>query len=239
MDTIVERCAGLDVHKDTVVATVRIPGAGRRRRQETATYGTTAWQIAALGDWLARSRRHAGLDGSHRRVLEARGAPRGAELPSGLRWSPLVCRSGPVKLGQPDPGDAGEGGSSPDNAGTDRNCQTVRVRQARRDGGRLRGHPNGGRRGGRIEGLRRRCGEAAGEKLGAAPVDRNTVNVGTAPKVPSLRAVQAGSGQAHRRLMPSGWDGVLVVVRARESPVHGEGGQQVRSRGADRPGGRR
>lgn len=53
MDTIVERCAGLDVHKDTVVATARTPGKGRRRRTETATFGTTARQIVALGDWLA------------------------------------------------------------------------------------------------------------------------------------------------------------------------------------------
>ncbi|HVC76281.1 MAG TPA: ISL3 family transposase [Candidatus Micrarchaeaceae archaeon] len=36
--------------------------------------------------------------------------------------------------GQSEPGDAGEGRSSPDNDGTDRHCQTVRVRQARRIG---------------------------------------------------------------------------------------------------------
>ena len=30
MDVIVERCAGLDVHRDNVVATVRVPGSGRR-----------------------------------------------------------------------------------------------------------------------------------------------------------------------------------------------------------------
>jgi transposase len=55
MDTIVERCAGLDVHKDTVVATVRVPaGKGRgRRHTETATFGTTARQVKLLGDWLA------------------------------------------------------------------------------------------------------------------------------------------------------------------------------------------
>jgi transposase len=53
MDAIVERCAGLDAHKDTVVATVRTPGTGRRRRQETATFGTTAREITRLGDWLA------------------------------------------------------------------------------------------------------------------------------------------------------------------------------------------
>jgi hypothetical protein len=36
--------------------------------------------------------------------------------------------------GQPDPGSAGEGGSSPDNDETGRHCQTARARQARREG---------------------------------------------------------------------------------------------------------
>jgi hypothetical protein len=31
MDVIVERCAGLDVHRDSVVATVRVPGKGKSR----------------------------------------------------------------------------------------------------------------------------------------------------------------------------------------------------------------
>jgi hypothetical protein len=31
MDVMVQRCAGLDVHRDNVVATVRVPGTGRRR----------------------------------------------------------------------------------------------------------------------------------------------------------------------------------------------------------------
>lgn len=53
MDTIVDRCAGLDVHKDIVVATVRTPGKGRRRVTETATFGTTARQVRELGEWLA------------------------------------------------------------------------------------------------------------------------------------------------------------------------------------------
>ena len=56
MDVIVERCAGLDVHRDTVVATVRVPGSGRSRRrraQETRTFGTTMAQLGQLGDWLA------------------------------------------------------------------------------------------------------------------------------------------------------------------------------------------
>jgi transposase len=56
MDVLVERCAGLDVHRDTVVATVRVPaqGPGRRRRaQHTQTFATTTAGITALGDWLA------------------------------------------------------------------------------------------------------------------------------------------------------------------------------------------
>jgi transposase len=56
MDVVVERCAGLDVHRDTVVATVRVPGHGksrRRRAQETRTFATTIAQLDRLGDWLA------------------------------------------------------------------------------------------------------------------------------------------------------------------------------------------
>src|SRR6266496_4237712 len=56
VDVIVERCAGLDVHRDTVVATVRLPGKGqsrRRRSQETRTFGTTIGQLERLSDWLS------------------------------------------------------------------------------------------------------------------------------------------------------------------------------------------
>ena len=41
MDVIVDRCAGLDVHKRTVVACVRTPGAERRKRdREVRTFET-------------------------------------------------------------------------------------------------------------------------------------------------------------------------------------------------------
>jgi transposase len=56
MDVLVERCAGLDVHRDSVVATVRVPGAGksrRRREQQTRSFGTTIAQLETLADWLA------------------------------------------------------------------------------------------------------------------------------------------------------------------------------------------
>src|SRR6266568_962373 len=56
MDVIVERCAGLDVHRDSVVAAVRVPGTGksrRRRAQQTRTFGTTIAQLEQLADWLA------------------------------------------------------------------------------------------------------------------------------------------------------------------------------------------
>lgn len=49
----VERCAGLDVHKRTVTATVRFPGPKGGRSQRTATFGTTVKQLVELSDWLA------------------------------------------------------------------------------------------------------------------------------------------------------------------------------------------
>ena len=52
MDVLIERCAGLDVHRDTVVATVRRPGPGGVRRSETRTFTTMTGQLEALADWL-------------------------------------------------------------------------------------------------------------------------------------------------------------------------------------------
>ena len=41
MEIVFERCAGLDVHKATVVACVRQPGEGKRqRRGEVRTFST-------------------------------------------------------------------------------------------------------------------------------------------------------------------------------------------------------
>src|SRR5437867_903633 len=54
MDSFVERCAGLDVHKDSVAATVRVPGSATGERlQETRTFSTTTRGLVTLADWLA------------------------------------------------------------------------------------------------------------------------------------------------------------------------------------------
>ncbi len=55
MDVVVARCAGLDVHKDTVVACVRTPGAEGDREVVTRTFGTMTVHLLALRDWLVAS----------------------------------------------------------------------------------------------------------------------------------------------------------------------------------------
>ena len=52
MDQLIERCAGLDVHKKTVAACVRTPGSGGQRQQQTRTFATTTKGLLALRDWL-------------------------------------------------------------------------------------------------------------------------------------------------------------------------------------------
>jgi transposase len=52
METVITRCAGLDVHKATVVATVRVPGVDGRRRMVTETFGTMTPDLIALREWL-------------------------------------------------------------------------------------------------------------------------------------------------------------------------------------------
>ena len=53
MEVIVERCAALDVHKDTVMACVRSPGSGSRRQQEVREFRTWASSLRELREWLA------------------------------------------------------------------------------------------------------------------------------------------------------------------------------------------
>ena len=52
MELVITRCAGLDVHKATVVATVRVPGPDDRRRIVTETFGTMTPDLMALREWL-------------------------------------------------------------------------------------------------------------------------------------------------------------------------------------------
>ncbi len=55
MDVLYERVAGLDVHKDTVVACVRIVADGRTKR-ECRTFATTTEQLVAQRAWLEECR---------------------------------------------------------------------------------------------------------------------------------------------------------------------------------------
>jgi transposase len=52
MDLIYPRCAGLDVHKKTVVACVRRGGPDGQAGPEVRTYGTMTADLIALADWL-------------------------------------------------------------------------------------------------------------------------------------------------------------------------------------------
>ena len=52
MDVLVARCAGLDVHKDTVMAAVRTSGEGSRRREVVREFRTFTEDLVALRDWL-------------------------------------------------------------------------------------------------------------------------------------------------------------------------------------------
>ena len=68
MEVIIERCCGLDVHQETVVACVLIGAPGERPRKEIRTFRTMTRDLEALRDWLQElgdPRRH----GEHGRLL--------------------------------------------------------------------------------------------------------------------------------------------------------------------------
>lgn len=71
MDVLHECCAGLDVHKDTVVACLRRVEEGRVRR-ELRTFKTTTGELLALSEWL-------GAHGCRQVAMEA----------TGVYWRPV------------------------------------------------------------------------------------------------------------------------------------------------------
>jgi len=52
MDQVVERPAGLDVHKAQVTACVRVPGQDGGPREEVREFKTTVRELLGLRDWL-------------------------------------------------------------------------------------------------------------------------------------------------------------------------------------------
>jgi transposase len=53
MEVVNERCCGLDIHKQTVVACVIVPGSGRQPHKQIRTFGTMTDDLLELADWLA------------------------------------------------------------------------------------------------------------------------------------------------------------------------------------------
>ena len=53
MDTIVERCCGLDVHQASVVACVLVGQPGKKPIKEIRTFGTMTADLLALKAWLS------------------------------------------------------------------------------------------------------------------------------------------------------------------------------------------
>ncbi len=56
MERVFERCAAVDVHKETVVTNLRVPGESGQRRSEIRTFGTTTPELLALADWFVEHR---------------------------------------------------------------------------------------------------------------------------------------------------------------------------------------
>jgi transposase len=52
MEVVYERCCGLDIHKQTIVACVVVPGAGQQPHKEIRTFKTMTADLLELADWL-------------------------------------------------------------------------------------------------------------------------------------------------------------------------------------------
>jgi len=67
MDVLLERCAGIDIGKEEVVACVRAPGPGGKRRKETRTFRSFTGELEAMADWFS-------AEGVTQVVMEATGS---------------------------------------------------------------------------------------------------------------------------------------------------------------------
>src|SRR5712692_1142403 len=72
MERLIERGAGLDVHRDSVAVCVRVPGPGGDRVQHVRTFGTTTEALLTLRDWL-----------------QAHGVTHVAMESTGVYWKPI------------------------------------------------------------------------------------------------------------------------------------------------------
>jgi transposase len=72
MEVLHPHCAGLDVHKATVVVCVRHAQPGGKSKKEVRKLGTTTPQIQALAEWL-----------------EHEGVTHAAMESTGVYWKPL------------------------------------------------------------------------------------------------------------------------------------------------------
>ncbi len=85
MDIVFRCCAGLDVHKETIVVCVRRvrPGANRKVESQVRTFGTMTEQILTLADWLAEQ-----------------GVTHVAMESTGVYWKPVwnLLESGPYEM---------------------------------------------------------------------------------------------------------------------------------------------
>ena len=63
MEILHPRCAGLDVHKDTVMACIVTPGDGAEPRKQIRPFGTTTAELRELAAWLREQQvRHAAME---------------------------------------------------------------------------------------------------------------------------------------------------------------------------------
>jgi transposase len=75
MNVMFERCAGLDVHKQNVVACRMLTSSGAASHGETRSFGTTITELLRLSDWLSEG----GVGGVTHVALES----------TGVYWKPV------------------------------------------------------------------------------------------------------------------------------------------------------
>ena len=100
MDVVYRRCAGLDVHKQSISACVMISGPGEEpARVEKRTFGNLHLGVGGIAELAEGVRRHPCRDGVHGRVLASRVGTLGGDVRSDAGQSPAFSRRAGSKDG--------------------------------------------------------------------------------------------------------------------------------------------
>lgn len=99
VQVVYERCCGVDIHKQLVVACLLVPGPDKEPRREVRSFGTMTDELLQLADWLAAAAcTHVAMETAPRGawLQRSNGRKGGEQAPVDPGMAPTTPEASPV-----------------------------------------------------------------------------------------------------------------------------------------------